>query len=405
MVNDAVNDITMAPEIIAFEEMLDSLCAMDLENPYFRTHDGIAYDTSSINGRECINYTGYNYLGFSGDARVSQKAKEAIDMYGTTVSASRPIAGERMIHQSLEREIADFLGVENAVAIISGYATNFSTIGHLFHRKDVILYDEKSHNSIVQGAYLSKAKMIPFTHNDMGDLECLLVKHRRHFKKALIVTEGVFSVDGDIPDLPRIIALKKAHSCAVMVDEAHSLGVLGECGKGITEYFGVNPKDIDILMGTLSKSLASCGGYIAGSARLIRYLKYTLPGFVFSVGLPPTNTVAALTSLRLLKENPERVARLQRNGNFFRERAKTHGLNIGPSRDSGIVPVRIGASTRAMLLSNYLYKNGINVSPMIAPAVPEGEATLRFFIVADHSEEQMVYTLEKVEKGLVLHCQ
>jgi 8-amino-7-oxononanoate synthase len=367
-------------------------------------HDNIANDTTRIKGRELINYTSYNYLGFSGDPRVSEISKESINKYGTSVSASRTIAGERSIHQDLEQEIAEFLGVDSSVVVVSGYTTNFTTIGHLFHRKDLILYDESSHNSIIQGAYLSRAKMMPFLHNDPDDLQRLLEAQREKYRKTLIVTEGVFSIDGDIPELPRLIELKKKHRAALMIDEAHSLGVIGKKGRGITEYWGVDPRAVDILMGTLSKSLASCGGYIAGSSPLIRYLKYTMPGFMFSVGLTPANTGAALGALRLMQKSPERLVKLQENAHFFKEQARKLGLCTGNSKDSGVIPIMIGTSVKAMKMTNYLYEHGINVSPMIAPAVPEGEATLRFFIVTDHSEQQMIQTLEKVKQGLELHC-
>ncbi|MFC1607188.1 aminotransferase class I/II-fold pyridoxal phosphate-dependent enzyme [Candidatus Latescibacterota bacterium] len=371
-----------------------------MENPYFRVHESVASATTVINSREVINFSSYNYLGFAGDEQVKQAAKAAIDTYGTTVSASRIIAGERPIYQELEDELADFLGADAAVLVVSGYTTNFTSIGHIFHRKDLILYDEFSHNSIVQGAYLSRAKMVPFAHNDMADLERLLTERRGDYRKALIVTEGVYSVDGDIPDLPKLIELKKQHDAFLMIDEAHSLGVIGTSGRGIAEYWDIDAHDIDILMGTLSKSLASCGGYLAGSELFVKYLKYTMPGFMFSVGMTPANTAAALSALRKLKQHPERVAQIQKNAHFFIEYAKGLGLDTGNSHNSGVIPITIGGTIRAMKISNYLFDHGTNVSPLAAPAVPEGEAKLRFFILADHTEDQMRTALETVVEGL-----
>ena len=249
-------------------------------------HEGITNDRTVIDGRELINFASYNYVGTSGDPLVSAAAKAAIDRYGTSVSASRLASGEKVIHGELESAIARFIGTEAAVTFVGGHATNESVIGHLVGPGDLVLQDALAHNSIVEGAILSGARRRPFTHNDWQAADRLLEQFRHEYRRVLLVIEGVYSMDGDFPDLPRFIEVKKRHKALLMIDEAHSIGVLGHHGRGIGEHFDVNRSDVDIWMGTMSKALGSCGGYIAGSRALVEFLKYTAPGFVFSVGLP-----------------------------------------------------------------------------------------------------------------------
>ena len=236
-----------------------------LGNPYFGVHQGITNDRTMIDGRELINFASYNYVGTSGDPAVSAAAKAAIDRYGTSVSASRVASGEKVIHGELESAIARFLGTEAAVTFVGGHSTNESVIGHLVGPGDLVLQDALAHNSIVQGALLSGARRRPFTHNDWQAADRLLGQLRREYRRVLLVIEGVYSMDGDFPDLPRFIEVKKRHKALLMIDEAHSLGVLGHHGGGIGEHFAVDRGDVDIWMGTMSKTLGSCGGYIAGS--------------------------------------------------------------------------------------------------------------------------------------------
>nr|APZ78719.1 8-amino-7-oxononanoate synthase [Hyalangium minutum] len=358
-------------------------------HPFFKAQQGLTRDTTRINGREFLNFSTYNYLGLSGDPRVSAAAKEAIDRYGTSPSASRIATGEKELHRELEAALASWLGAEAALVLVSGHATNVTVIGHLFNRRDLILYDSLAHNSIVQGVTLSGARARPFRHNDLEHLRSLLQEHRGEAERALIVTEGVFSMDGDIPDLPKLIEIKREFNAFLMVDEAHSLGVLGATGRGIQEHFGVKSSDVDIWMGTLSKSLASCGGYIAGSSELIRYLKYTTPGFIFSVGLTPPNTAAALAALQIMASEPERVTRLQHNARFFLAQAQAAGLDTYLAMGTPILPVVTGSSFRALKLSDTLHRRGINVDPVISPAVEQDKARLRFFVSSQHTEEQI----------------
>jgi len=386
----------------ALRSRLDVLGKWTDVHPFFKVHEGTTRDTAQIGGRELLNFATYNYLGLSGHPEVSAAAKEAIDRYGTSPSASRIASGEKTLHRELESELASWLGAEAVLVMVSGHATNVTTIGHLFGRGDLVLYDTLAHNSIMEGAKLSGARVRSFLHGDMAHLEALLREHRRDTERALIVTEGVFSMDGDICDLPALIELKRKYRAFLMVDEAHSLGVLGKTGRGVGEHFGVASADVDIWMGTLSKSLASCGGYIAGKSALIQYLKYTAPGFVYSVGLTPPNTAAALAALRIIQAEPERVARLQANAATFLARARALGLDTHLAMGTAVNPIVTGSSFRAVRLADALFRRGINVDPVVSPAVEQDKARLRFFVTASHSAEQidraLVAVAEEIER-------
>ncbi|HWI87598.1 MAG TPA: aminotransferase class I/II-fold pyridoxal phosphate-dependent enzyme [Sphingomonas sp.] len=374
--------------------------ALGIRNPFFRAHEGVAGARTIIDGECFDNFVSYNYLGLNGDPRVNRAAKDAIDQYGTSVSASRIVSGERPIHRQFERALAEIYRAEDAITLVSGHATNVTVIGHLVGRDDLILHDSLSHNSIVQGALASGAQRIAFPHNDMDELERLLGAARGNVARTLIVVEGHYSMDGDVPDLARLIAIAKAHGAHLMVDEAHSLGVLGARGLGIAEHAGVNPNDVDIWMGTLSKTLSGCGGYIAGSAELIDYLKSSAPGFVYSVGLPPPIAAAALASLEIMQAEPERVAKLQANGAHFLREARKHGLDTGASIGAAIVPVMTGSSIVAARAADRLFDLGINVQPIIYPAVPEQAARLRFFLSSLHDTGQLDRVAEAMARIL-----
>lgn len=381
------------PEYLRLRQNLDLLDA-GLGNPYFMCHEGVCNDRTRIGGRELLSFATYNYLGMSGDPQVARAAKEAIDRYGTSASASRLVSGQKVLHAELERALAEWVGADDAVVMVGGHATNETTIGHLFGPGDLILHDALAHNSIIQGCILSGARRRPFAHNNWQAADELLARFRHEYRRVLVVIEGVYSMDGDFPELPRFVELKKRHRAFLMIDEAHSMGVMGERGRGIGEHFGVDPADVDIWMGTLSKSFGSCGGYIAGSKALIEYLKYTAPGFVFSNAIPPPAAAAALESLRVLREEPQRVARLRENSRLFLQRAKSHGLNTGMSDQTPVVPVITGNSVRALRLSHALAERGINVQPILHPAVEERAARLRFFITSQHTPEQIRYTVD-----------
>jgi 8-amino-7-oxononanoate synthase len=367
---------------------------------YFNVSDGTNTNRTIIGGRELINFSSYNYLGMSGDPVVIDAAKRAIERYGTSVSASRIASGERPLHRDLEKEIALLVGAEDAVVFNSGFGTNESVVGHLCNSEDLVLYDSLIHASIQQGAKLSGAKVMPFPHNNHEALNHILEQRRSDYRHVLIAVEGVYSMDGDIPDLPRFVDIKKRHDALLMVDEAHSIGVLGKTGRGIGEYHGIDPSDVDLWMGTLSKTLASCGGYIAGTGEMVEFLKYTNPGFVYSVGATPPDTAAALAAIRLLKKTPDRVAKLQDNARFFLELAREHGFNTGNSRDSAVVPVILGQSKDCLSVYAYLNRHGILALPIMYPAVPENSGRLRFFLSSTHTREEIKESIEVIARAI-----
>lgn len=385
-----------------YEKMLVSKAAADrlgLANPFFRTHDGVAGAVTRIDGREYLNFSSYNYLGLCGHPAVNRAAREAIDRYGTSASASRLVAGERPIQRALEEALAENYGVEDAIVFVSGHATNVTTIGYLFGPKDLIIHDSLSHNSVLEGIRLSGATRRSFPHNDHQSLDNILDEIRGRFERVLIVVEGHYSMDGDIPDLPALIDIKRRHKAFLMVDEAHALGVLGATGRGLHEHFGVDGKDVDIWMGTLSKTLAACGGYIAGCRALVEHLKYAAPGFVYSVGIAPPLAAAALAALKIMLQEPERVARLQENGQTFLKLAAEAGLDTGTSRGFAIVPVITGSSLKAVKHSNQLFERGINVQPIIHPAVEEKMARLRFFLSSQHTARQIEHAVASLTEA------
>jgi 8-amino-7-oxononanoate synthase len=366
--------------------MTDGAARLGISSPFFKNHEGIAGGRTRIGGREFLNFSSYNYLGLSGHPVVSGAAKAAIDRYGTSVSASRAVSGERPLHRDLERAIAGAYGVDDAVVFVSGHATNVTTIGYLFGARDLILHDELIHNSTLQGIQLAGARRLPFPHNDWAALDAMLSQQRREFERVLIVVEGIYSMDGDFPDLPQLVEIKRRHKVFLMVDEAHSFGVMGATGLGIREHFALSGGDVDIWMGTLSKTLAGCGGYIAGSTALVEHLKFLAPGFLYSVGMPPPVAASSLAALQLMRQEPARVATLQARGSQFLELARKAGVDTGTSAGISVIPAIVGSSLRAARLSQALFERGINAQPILYPAVPEKLARLRFFMCCEHSE-------------------
>jgi 8-amino-7-oxononanoate synthase len=381
-----VNEFDDAREI---RMIRDAAAFLGIADPFFRVHAGIAEAETVIEGRRYANFASYNYLGLNGDPRIVEAAKAAIDRYGTSVSASRPVSGERPIHRELERALARLHGAEDSVVLVGGHSTNVTVIGHLLGRNDVIVHDALIHNSVAQGAMLSGARRLPFRHLDHDHADRLLREARPRNGHALLVIEGHYSMDGDVPDLPAFVAIAQRHRAWLMVDDAHALGVLGPRGFGLADRFGVDPSAVDIWMGTLSKSLVSCGGYIAGSSGLIDYLKLAAPGFVFSVGMAPPAAAAALAALELLESEPERVQRLNDRAALFLHLVRAGGLDAGGSIGAAIVPVITGSSIRAGRLAQAMFERGVNVQPILYPAVPERAARLRFFLTAAHTEAQI----------------
>ena len=359
----------------------------------FLPRDGVNASVINWRGRPVINYSGYNYLGLSGHPEVSQAAKNAIDQYGTSVSASRIVSGQIDLHGVLEKDLAAFLGTEDAITFVSGYLTNVTVISHLLSKNDAVIYDRDAHNSIMTGAKLSGAKLMTYDSGDWDGLDRMLSARRNTFRRGLLVCEGVYSMDGNIVDLKRAAEIKKKHNLILMVDEAHSVGTIGAGGRGVCEHFALPSSTIDVHMGTLSKALASAGGYVAGDRHLVEYLRYLAPGFIFSVGLSPPDTAAAIAAVEVLQREPFRLAELKHRANLFRALAREHGLNLRGDDDSPIASLVVGDSNACMLLSQRLLAAGVHVQPIVYPAVAMKSARLRFFITRDHTEEQFRATM------------
>lgn len=382
------------PEIIQFGKTRSALLAEGYDDPYFKVFEDLGGGLARVEGRELIQFGSYHYLGFSRHPEVTEAAAGAARQVGTSAGASRLVTGNRAIHVELETTIARFLGTESALAFVGGHATNETVIGHLFGPGDLILHDSLAHNSLIEGAKLSGARRWAFPHNDLDALDAILTEQRPRFRRVLVVVEGVYSMDGDLPDLARLVELKHRHGTLLMLDEAHSLGTLGGSGRGLTEHTGVPVSEVDLLMGTLSKAFASCGGFIAGSRVLIDYLRHTAPGFVYSVGMPPASAAAALAAIGLLEREPWRVGRLHQLSRYFHETAADRGLEVGGTVGTPVIPYLTGHAVEALTFSSSLAKAGFVVPPVLPPAVPENGARLRFFLTCEHREDQIDAVIE-----------
>ena len=384
------------PELHALEERALDLAVRGQDNPYTRTRTGFNSARAESSGRPILNFAAFNYLGLSNHPQVRDEAKRAIDQYGTGCSATPLLFGETPLHHDLEATIASFLGTDDAIVFPGGHATNVAVVGHLYGPHDLIVHDELIHDSTIRGCILSGAARRMFRHNDWQDLERILAATRAGFRRVLIVLEGTYSQDGDIPSLPHFIDVKKKYAAQLMIDEAHSIGVVGPTGRGIGEHFGVQRDDVDLWMGTLSKALGSCGGYIAAKAAIVRYLRFTTPLFIFATGITPGDAAAARASLRVLQAEPERVSRLQRLVRMFVAGARERGLDTGVAGPSAIVPIILGDWHRTIAASNALHERGINAMPIGHPAVAKDACRLRFFINVEHTEDQLRMALDAV---------
>jgi 8-amino-7-oxononanoate synthase len=362
---------------------------LQINDPYYRSHDVRAGATSVINGRPVTNFASYDYLGLNGHPEIIDAVTEAARTYGTSVSASRISAGERHVHRALEAALSKIYGSDDCIAFVSGHAAAVSTLATLMGPKDLIVHDAVIHNCIVVGAQLSGSARRLFPHNDLDALEALLSDERDQFERVMIITEGLFSMDGDGPDLARLIEMKHRFGAVLMVDDAHGLGVLGATGKGIFEHQGINPTDVDLWLGTLSKTLVSCGGYVAGNTVAVDLLKHQAPGFVYSVGMPAGAAVASTKALEIMQREPDRVQRLQARSRRYFDRAKAAGLNVADAWGYGIIPIIIGDTIKTLYLAERLLQRGINAFPILPPGVPEKSARLRFFINQTHTDEQI----------------
>jgi len=368
----------------------------DTGNPWFAPLDQLQAEANR-DGSAFVSFANYDYLGLADHPAVKNAAHSAVDKLGVGALGSRVVGGERLIHSEFEEALAKFVGVDSCLTLVSGYLTNLTTISHLMNARDVILYDELSHNSIISGILGSKAESVAFRHNDMDHLQSILKESRSNHRNCLIVVESLYSMDGDIANLPEILALKDEFGCWLLVDEAHSIGVLGKSGRGLSEHFGEDPQRIDIIIGTLSKTFASCGGFICTQRSVLEWMRYTLPGFVYSVGLPPVIAAAGHAALDLIVAEPERVAALQKNAQHFLRKAQEAGLATGSASGHGIIPVLFPDLRSTMEGSAFLLKKGIYAPPIIQIGMPKDLPRVRFFISARHSLEDIDRTVSALE--------
>ena len=350
-----------------------------------------------VNGREMGMFASYSYLGLIGHPRINKAAQDAVGKYGSGTHGVRSLAGTLPLHEELEETIAEFKGTEAAVTFSSGYATNLSVISTLVGRRDFVLSDKLNHASIVDGCLMSGAKFLRFRHNDMDALEARLQSIPPDAGK-LVVADSVFSMDGDIIDFPRMVALCQKYNAWLMIDEAHSLGVLGETGRGIEEHFNM-PGTIDIKMGTLSKTIPSVGGYIAGSRDLINFLRHTSRAYIFSAALPPAQAAAAQEAFKVILDEPWRVEKLNQNTQQFMQGLKGAGFDT-LFTETAIVPVICGDDETAYMMTRECQHKDVFVLPVVSPAVAPGLSRLRATITAAHESDSIEYAMEvMIEAG------
>jgi len=363
---------------------------------YLQPLDGLDGAWVSSSGRRMLNFASYSYLGLLGHPRIEKAAQEAISRYGTGTHGVRILAGSLPLHVELEQTIARFKKAEAAIVYSSGYVANLTTVSTLVGRDDVVICDKCNHASIVDGCLLSGAKFLRFRHNDMADFERRLQQVAPQCGK-LVVVDAVFSMDGDVIDLPEVSRLCRKYDALLMVDEAHSLGVLGQTGHGIEEHFGITDA-IDIQMGTLSKTIPSVGGYVAGSHELITYLKHAARAFVFSAALPPPQVAAAQASFEVIAAEPERVEALRQNIVLFLSGLRARGFDTLNS-ETPIVPIICGTDEQAYQMAGLCQAEGIFVLPVVSPAVPVGLARLRANVTAAHTAADIAYALDIFERA------
>lgn len=349
-----------------------------------------------VNGREMGMYASYSYLGLVGHSKINQAAREAIDRYGTGTHGVRTLAGTLTIHRELEEIIAGFKHTEAAITFSSGYATNLSVIATLLGRGDYVISDKLNHASIVDGCLMSGAKFLRFRHNDMQSLEERLQQIPPGSAK-LVVVDAVFSMDGDVIDFPALVNLCKKYQAWLMVDEAHSVGVLGKTGRGIEEHFNM-PDTIDIKMGTLSKTIPSVGGYIAGPKDLINYLRHTSRAYIFSAALPPAQAAAAKAAFEVILDEPWRVKKLSQNGTQFIQGLKNRGFDT-LNTETAIVPVVCGEDELAYQMTREAQHQNIFVLPVVSPAVSPGLARLRATVTAAHESAEIEYAMDVIAEA------
>jgi len=351
-----------------------------------KTLDAATDRLITLYGTTFLCFSSNNYLGLANDPRLVAAAKDALDGYGVGAGASRLVSGNQRVHRDLERRLAEFKGTEAAIVFPTGYMANVGTITSLAHEDDAVIVDRLNHASIIDGARLSRAKLLVYAHCDLDSLEQALAKART-FRRRLVVTDTLFSMDGDIAPLREIVLLAKRYDAMVMADDAHATGVLGEHGRGAVEHTACEG-EVDVVMGTLSKALGCLGGFIAGERRLIDYLRNTARSFIYTTALPAPMCAAALAAIDIVEAEPERRAALRENVTAFKKGLRAKGLDADHT-PSPIVPIILGEPARAMEKARELYANDIYVPAIRPPTVPKGTSRLRVSLMAGHTRQDI----------------
>jgi len=363
--------------------------------PYFRSIEENHDTEVIIQGRKLLMFGSNSYMGLTNHPKVKEAAKKAIDRYGSSCSGSRFLNGTSQLHIELEERLADHVGKESALIFTTGFQTNLGTVASLTGRSGVIILDELDHASIIEGSRLSFSKVLKFAHNDMKDLEEILQSVQAE-KIKMIVIDGIFSMEGDICNLPEITRLANKYEALVMVDDAHALGVIGEMGKGTANHFGLT-EQVDIIMGTFSKSLASVGGFIASTAETVNYLKHHSRPMIFSASIPPSAVAAALAALEIIQSEPERQESLWANTAYIANALQELGFDTNTS-ETPIIPIYIRDNYLTFQFTQRLFEEGIFVNPVVSPAVKSDSSLIRLSIMATHTKNQLDEAICKIEK-------
>lgn len=368
--------------------------------PYFRAIESEQEPEVIINGRKVLMFGSNCYSGLVSDPRIKEAAIEATRKYGTGCAGSPFLNGTLDLHKKLERRIAEYIGKEDVMIYSTGFEVNLGVVSCLTGREDYIIYDEQDHASIIEGRRLSFSTCLKYKHNDMEALEKQLQRCEPD-KVKLIVTDGVFSMEGDVANLPEIVRLAKKYNAAVMVDEAHGIGVFGKGGRGTCDHFGVT-NDVDLIMGTFSKSFASLGGFIATDKEITNYLRHHSRSYIFTASITPASTAAALKAIDLMIEEPERQENLWKITEFALDGFRQMGCEIG-NTTTPIIPLFIRDDYKTYTVTRDLFDEGLFVNPVVTPAVAPQDTLIRFSLMATHTKEQVEFALEKIEKVFRKH--
>jgi 8-amino-7-oxononanoate synthase len=364
--------------------------------PYFRPIESTIGSSVVTHGKRRVMVGSNNYLGFTHHPRVQAAAKAAIDHFGTGCTGSRLLNGNLVLHEDLEKNLATFLGKEACLVFSTGFLSNLGALSCLVGRNDVIYCDRENHASIIEGTRAALGDTVKFKHNNMADLERVLISTRHKYEGGMIVADGVFSMSGDILNLPKAVELAKKYNCRLYVDDAHAIGVLGPKGQGTEHHFNM-PNQADLVMGTFSKSFASIGGYVAGPAKVLNYLRHKCRPFIFSAAMPPAAVATVLECLKLVQEEPEHLSHLWKNARKMKEGFVGMGYNTLNSQ-TPIIPLLLGDDNTAFAFTQKLYDHGVFATPVIRPAVPEGCALIRTSYMASHTDKDLDYVLEVFDK-------